>query len=109
MTEEALLKEIAAGNEEAFRQFYLCTVRPVHSYILSLTRNSHEAEDVLQETYLKIWTDAGQYRPQGKPLAWVFTIARNLCYMRFREQRRWAEFGLSEPVSYTHLTLPTIA
>ena len=37
MTEEALLKEIAAGNEEAFRQFYLCTVRPVHSYILSLT------------------------------------------------------------------------
>ena len=96
MTEDALLKEIAAGNEEAFRQFYLCTVRPVHSYILSLTRNSHEAEDVLQETYLKIWTDAGQYRPQGKPLAWVFTIARNLCYMRFREQRRWAEFGLSE-------------
>ena len=96
MTEEALLKEIAAGNEEAFRQFYLCTVRPVHSYILSLTRNSHEAEDVLQETYLKIWTDATEYRPQGKPLAWVFTIARNLCYMRFREQRRWAEFGLSE-------------
>ena len=56
----------------------------------------YEAEDVLQETYLKIWTDATEYRPQGKPLAWVFTIARNLCYMRFREQRRWAEFGLSE-------------
>ena len=68
----------------------------MHSYILSLTRNSHEAEDVLQETYLKIWTDATEYRPQGKPLAWVFTIARNLCYMRFREQRRRAEFGLSE-------------
>lgn len=96
MTEEALLAEIAAGDEEAFRQFYFSTVRSVYSYILSLTKNTHEAEDVLQETYLKIWTDAVNYQPQGKPLAWVFTIARNLCYMRFREQRRRGELGLTE-------------
>ncbi len=96
MTEEALLAEIASGDEEAFRKFYFCTVRSVYSYILSLTKNCHEAEDVLQETYLKIWTDASEYRPQGKPLAWVFTIARNLCYMRFREQNKRAELSMAE-------------
>lgn len=96
MTEEALLAAIAGGDEEAFKEFYFCTVRPVYSYILSLTKSSHEAEDVLQETYLRIWTGAGDYRPMGKPLAWVFTIARNLCYMRFREQKARGEEGYGE-------------
>ena len=96
MTEEALLAAIADGDEEAFKEFYFCTVRPVYSYILSLTKSCHEAEDVLQETYLKIWTGAGDYRPMGKPLAWVFTIARNLCYMRFREQKARGEEGYGE-------------
>ena len=53
--EEQLLKEIAGKDEEAFRRFYGRTVRPVHSYILSLTGSSQEAEDVLQETFLKIF------------------------------------------------------
>lgn len=96
MTEEALLAAIAGGDEEAFKEFYFRTVRPVYSYILSLTKSSHEAEDVLQETYLRIWTGAGDYRPMGKPLAWVFTIARNLCYMRFREQKARGEEGYGE-------------
>ena len=63
---------------------------------MSLTKSCHEAEDVLQETYLRIWTGAGDYRPMGKPLAWVFTIARNLCYMRFREQKARGEEGYGE-------------
>lgn len=87
MIEEELLAAIAGQDQEAFKEFYNRTVGPVYSYILSLTKNRYEAEDVLQDTYLKIWTGAGDYRPQGKPLAWVFTIARNLCYMKFREQK----------------------
>ena len=44
----------------------------------------------------QVWTSAAGYRAQGKPLAWMFTIARNLCYMRFRDQRRESELGLDE-------------
>ena len=50
----------------------------------------------MQETYLKIWTSAASYHSQGKPLAWMFTIARNLCYMKFREQKRQADMGLDD-------------
>src|SRR5699024_2917172 len=52
--------------------------------------------DVMQDTFLKVWTCAGEYRAKGKPLAWVFTIARNQCYMRFREQKRRGETCLEE-------------
>ena len=94
--EEQLLEGIANKDEAAFREFYGRTARPVHSYILSLTGSSQEAEDVMQDTFLKIWTNAGEYEAKGKPLAWVFTIARNQCYMRFRERKNRGEIGLEE-------------
>ena len=50
----------------------------------------------MQELYLKVWTSAGSYQSQGKPLAWMFTIARNLCYMRFRDQKHEADIRLSD-------------
>lgn len=45
---------------------------------------------------MKVWTSAPGYRAQGKPLAWMFTIARNLCYMRFREQKHRSDLGLDD-------------
>ena len=50
----------------------------------------------MQEAYLKVWTSAGSYQSQGKPLAWMFTIARNLCYMRFRDQKHESDMELSD-------------
>ena len=96
MNQEELLKQVAEGDREAFHQLYLETDRSVYSFILSILKNPQDAEEVLQETYLKIWTSAASYKPQGKPLAWMFTIARNLCYMKFRDQKRMADVGLDE-------------
>ena len=96
MKQEELLRQVAKGDREAFHQLYLETGRSVYSFILSILKNPQDAEEVLQETYLKIWISAGSYKPQGKPLAWMFTIARNLCYMKFRDQKRMADIGLDE-------------
>ena len=96
MSQEEMIEAMGDGDMEAFHLFYQDTARPVYSFILSLTRNPEEAEDVMQDTYLTVWTKAGSYVPQGKPLAWVFTIARNLCYMRFRDQKHEADIGLSD-------------
>ena len=75
---------------------YQNTDRTVYSFILSIMKNPQDAEEVMQETYMKIWTSASSYQSQGKPLAWVFTIARNLCYMRFREQKMKADVALED-------------
>lgn len=96
VSDEELLKRVGIGDEEAFRQLYQNTDRTIYSFILSIVKNPCDAEEVLQETYLKIWTSAAGYVGQGKPLAWMFTIARNLCYMRFRDRKHEADVGLEE-------------
>ena len=96
MSDEELLNRVGTGDSEAFRQLYHNTDRTVYSFILSILKNPQDAEEVMQETYMKVWTSASAYQAQGKPLAWIFTIARNLCYMKFRDQKRQADMGLDE-------------
>lgn len=96
MNDEELLKRVGVGDQDAFRQLYQNTDRVLYSFILSILKNPQDAEEVMQETYLKVWTSASSYQSQGKPLAWMFTIARNLCYMKFRDQKRQADMGLDE-------------
>ncbi len=85
---EKWIRDMAKGDKEGLRQFYEETARPVYSFIFSVLKDPHESEDVMQETFLAVWEHAGEYVPYGKPLAWVFTIAKRLCYMRLREKKR---------------------
>lgn len=96
LSDEKLLLLVAKGDQEAFHRLYQNTNKTIYGFILSITRNPQDAEEIMQETFLKIWTSAGSYRSQGKPLAWMFTIARNLCYMKFRDQKHEANIGLSD-------------
>ena len=73
LSDEKLLLKIAKGDQEAFRQLYQNTDKTMYSFILSVVRNPQDAEEIMQETYLRIWTSAGSYQAQGKPLAWMFT------------------------------------
>ena len=83
---EALLSRIGQGDAEAFEHFYRATDRAIYAYALSLTRNHHDAQDVMMEAYLKVRSAAHLYQPGGKPMAWVFTIVKNLV----RDQQRRA-------------------
>lgn len=96
LSDEALLKKVAGGDQEAFRQLYQNTDRTMYSFILSIVKHPQDAEEIMQEVYLKIWTSAAGYKSQGKPLAWMFTIARNLCYMKFREQKHDSDVAIED-------------
>lgn len=96
VVDDSLLQQVAQGNQDAFKQLYQNTDRAVYSFILSIVKNPHDAEEIMQETYMKVWTSAPVYQAQGKPLAWIFTIARNLCYMKFREQKHQADVGFDD-------------
>ena len=96
LVEDSLLQQVAEGNQEAFQQLYQHTDRAVYGFILSVVKNPQDAEEIMQETYMKVWTSAPSYQAQGKPLAWIFTIARNLCYMKFREQKHQADIGFDD-------------
>lgn len=85
--DEALMARIAQGDREALSTLYYQTQRPVFAFALSILRNRQNAEDVLHDTYIKVWDHAAAYRAQGKPMAWLLTITRNLCLMKLREHR----------------------
>lgn len=93
---ENILQRIGENDPDAFKEFYEITQKTLFSYILSIVTNQHDTEDILQETYLKIRAAAHLYEPQGKPMAWVFTIAKNLSYMHLRRQKKILDSGIEE-------------
>lgn len=88
---EALIVRVAAGDDAAFAALYDATRTAVYAFALSMLRNSHDAEDVMQDCYVAVHASAGEYRPFGKPMAWIITITRNLCLRRLRARRYSAE------------------
>lgn len=78
----------AQGGREGLAELYRLTHTAVYGFALSIVKNAQDAEDVLQDVYLQVWQSAGSYRSQGKPMAWLLTIARNLSLSRLRERSR---------------------
>ena len=59
---DELIFSIAEGNREALKVVYEKTVTALYAYVLSLTKNKYDTEDVLQETYVSIAENASSYR-----------------------------------------------
>ena len=106
---EELIRAVGQGDREAFYRLYQDTARPLYSYILSLTKSTHEAEDIMQEAFLTVWTKAAVYVPQGKPLAWLFTITRNLCRDLQRDKSRDGQTpeDLENDARFSYISDPT--
>lgn len=91
--DEDLLRKIGRDDNDAFADLYQKTEHVVYAYVLSILRHPSDSQDVVQDTYLKIKAAAHLYEPRGKPMAWIFTIARNLCYEKFRRDRFQSDFN----------------
>lgn len=88
---ERLLAQIANRDREALGELYCRARGAVYALALGLLKNSQDAQDVTQDTFVRVWEGAGNYRPQGSPMAWVLTIARNLARMKLRQRGREAQ------------------
>lgn len=74
------------SDENSFKEFYEYTHTFVFAYIMSLLKNYDNSRDVMQEVYIKIYQASQNYHSMSKPLAWIYTIARNECYMYLRNK-----------------------
>lgn len=86
--DEAIFTRIANDDMAAFEELYRLTERTVYAFVLSTLKNHDDTLDVVQDTYLKIRAAAHLYQPMGKPMAWVFTIARNLSISKIRSKKK---------------------
>lgn len=69
---EKLIGEVSEGKTAPMRELYELIKTDVFAFALSKTGNKHDADDVTQETFVKIYRYAKQYTPKGKPMAWGF-------------------------------------
>jgi RNA polymerase sigma-70 factor (ECF subfamily) len=73
-----LIGRVALADRRAFRTLYDRTSAKLFGVVLRILGNRAEAEEALQEVYVRIWQRADRYRPGGaSPISWLAAIARN--------------------------------
>lgn len=88
---DRLIAQAAAGDTEALGLLYDATNVSVYGFVLSILKNTQDAEDVLQDCYVSIYSSGAGYRSEGKPMAWIMGIARNLSLYKLRERKKTAD------------------
>lgn len=81
---------------DAFKDLYEATYRSLYAFLLSMTRNADDAQDLLQDTYVQIHKNSYRYEKQGYPLAWMMKIAKNLFLMKCRKDELRNESNLED-------------
>lgn len=89
-TDEDLMQAITDREQTALREFYTRHGKTLKAVVIHVVHEDAEADDVLQEIFLQIWKEAGNYsRLAGKPLGWVVTLARRRAIDRLRRRQAY--------------------
>nr|MBC8426700.1 sigma-70 family RNA polymerase sigma factor [bacterium] len=90
-TDDQLMVRAADGDETALQLLVERWERPVFAFLVRMLGSPEEAEDLCQDTFMRMIGAAGTYRPDGKFRSWLFRIAGNLARSRLRRRKllRW--------------------
>lgn len=88
--EEDLLRRCARGDAAAYRELVERLEKPLVNFLYRFVGERHAAEDLFQETFVRVVRSVGEFRPEASLSTWIFTIARNLAldYLKARKRRR---------------------
>ena len=96
--EEGLLEGCRAGDVSAFERLYELHGTRMKSIAANLLGNVADAEDAVQETFLKIYRGAAAFRGAARLSTWIYRVLVNTCYdMMRRKRRRPVEVGEPGP------------
>ena len=85
---EDLISRVTLGDRAAFASLYDATSGKLFAVCLRVLKDRTEAEDALQDVYMRVWHKADRYAVTGhSPMTWLITIARNLAIDRLRARR----------------------
>ncbi|MBD3649466.1 MAG: sigma-70 family RNA polymerase sigma factor [Pseudomonadales bacterium] len=83
------MRQVKDGDKRAYRQLLDQQLPSVSRYVMRMTGSNHEAEDIIQEVFLRLWTNAGRFDSEkAKLTTWLHNIAHNLCIDHFRKAGR---------------------
>ncbi len=87
-----LIQKIQLGDEKAFEDFYVATNKKLFSFVYIITKNQFDAEDVVQETYIKFKASSNRYHIGTNPSAFLMKIAKNTALDKLRKLKRETNF-----------------
>ncbi len=87
MTDADLIARIHNGDKKAFKEILTRYQNSVYGFALSLLHDPHEAEDISQEVFLRLYRTAGSYRSYATLHTYLFRITKNLCIDHLRKNR----------------------
>lgn len=89
---DELMLELKKGDQRALVEIYSETKRAVFSVAYGISNSKFDAEDVMQDTYLKICGSINLYAQGTSPKAWICRIARNIAIDKYRKNKRNVSF-----------------
>ena len=94
LTDNELISRYMEGDESALKILIQRHEKKVFSYIMLSVKNRELAEDIFQDTFIKVINTlrSGNYKEEGKFIQWVMCIANNLKIDYFRKQQRMPIF-----------------
>ncbi|MCH8556227.1 MAG: sigma-70 family RNA polymerase sigma factor [Balneolia bacterium] len=115
-TDEQLMRQFQAGNEGAFTMLVQRYQQRLYHYLIRYTRNHEDTEDIIQETFMRVYNSRNAYEEVARFSTWLYTIAGNLMRTQFKKRQRMQTSSISasaqddDPGTYsleipdTHLT-----
>lgn len=111
MSDEELMRNLQGGVEEAFNILVIRYRDRLASYLYHFLHDQKQTEDLLQETFLRVFRNRHAYEPIAKFSTWLYTIAGNLArseYRRRKRHRTYSIYGEHESEEY-ELPIPSDA
>jgi len=88
-TEDEILEGCRRGDSESFRALFELHKDKVYSVALRFSGDPAAAEDITQETFLKLFESVGSFRGGSKFQSWLYRLVVNVCFDRKRRERRF--------------------
>lgn len=98
LSDEDLMIQARAGDRTAFENLIIRYEKPLYGYLVRLLRDESAAEDVFQDTWLRVMKALDRFDPELRVAPWVYRIATNLCRDQGRRKKHRAHPSLDQPV-----------
>jgi len=92
--DEALIERAKAGDGQAFDELYAKYKRPILNFIYRMIGNKETAEELTQETFVRVYMNLSTFSPKGKVSSWIYTIAGNLAKNELRDKKYFHDIPL---------------
>ncbi|RPI28318.1 MAG: sigma-70 family RNA polymerase sigma factor [Acidobacteria bacterium] len=91
-----VVKRAQSGSEQDFYELYVLFSKPVYNFVWRLIGSVEDAEDLVQETFLKVHSELKHLRDANQFRFWLYRIARNEVYQKLRRTQRATEVSIDD-------------